>query len=228
MIIKQVNGEYTAKHPRLRTYKDDAMDLLKTFAEFQLTFVSRNQNILSNGLAFAARTCLTPYEIKKCTTQVKYIPIVPDNERYWQVFDGDKQIEEFLQSKNELEIPNSDSDYEQDYPTEENPLFEEEKSPKIAKINLLTHEPKHKIENSTDVENEELEVPQSKDHNFPRGLVPLEEFFDLNDVAKNPKLEPIESDVEECNIGSEEKPKMIKLSMTLLAHIKLKYIELFK
>ena len=47
-------------------------------------------------------------------------------------------------------------------------------------------------------------------------------------MAKKPKLEPIETEVEECNIGSEPKPKIIKLSKTLPAHIKLKYIELFK
>ena len=78
------------------------------------------------------------------------------------------------------------------------------------------------------MENEDVEVLQSKDQSLPKGLVPLEELFDLNDVAKQPKLEPIESEVEECNIGSEEKPKIIKLSKTLPAHIKLKYIELFK
>ena len=50
----------------------------------------------------------------------------------------------------------------------------------------------------------------------------------MNDVVKKPKLEPIESEVEECNIGSEEKPKLIKISKTLPTHIKLKYIELFK
>ena len=33
LIIKQVNGEYTSKHPRLRAYKNDTMDLLKTFVE---------------------------------------------------------------------------------------------------------------------------------------------------------------------------------------------------
>ena len=150
------------------------MEFLKTFVEFQLTFVPRNQNILTNGLAFATRTCLTPYEIKKCTTQVKYRPAVPDNEKYWQVFDGDKQIEDFLQSKNEFEIPNSDSEYEKDYPTEENPLFEEEKSLEIADINLLTHQPKHKIENSTYLEKQDLELHQYKDHSLPKGLVPLE------------------------------------------------------
>ena len=79
-IIRQVNGEYSAKHPRLRAYRDDAMDLLRTFDGFQLIFLPRNQNFLANGLAFATRTCLTPYETKQCTTQVKFRPDVPDNE----------------------------------------------------------------------------------------------------------------------------------------------------
>ena len=55
----------------------------------------------------------------------------------------------------------------------------------------------------------------------------MEELFDFNDVAKKPKLEPVETEVEECNIGSKEKSKLIKLSKTLLDHIKLKYIEMF-
>ena len=68
----------------------------------------------------------------------------------------------------------------------------------------------------------------SKDESLPTDLVPLEELFYFNDVAKKKKLEPVDTEVEECNIGSELKPKMIKLSKTLPAHIKLKYIELFK
>ena len=86
LIIKQVNGEYIAKHPRLQAYRDDVVDLLKTFAEYELNFVPRNQNILANGLAFAASTCLKPYERKQYTIQVKYRPVVPDNMKYWQVF----------------------------------------------------------------------------------------------------------------------------------------------
>lgn len=81
---------------------NDVMDLLKTFEEFKLIFVPREKNIQANSLAFAARTCLTPYETKKCTTQIKFRPVFPDNEKYWKVFDGDKQIEDFLQSRNEF------------------------------------------------------------------------------------------------------------------------------
>ena len=81
---------------------------------------------------------------------------------------------------------------------------------------------------SAESETKELETLHSKDESFPKGLTPLEELFDFNEVENKSKLEPVETKVEECNIGSEEKPKMIKLSKTLPAHIKLKYIELFK
>ena len=40
-----------------------------------------------------------------------------------------KKIEDFLQSRNEFELPISDSNYDQDYPIEENLLNEEVKSP---------------------------------------------------------------------------------------------------
>ena len=181
----------------------------------------------SDLLAFATRTCLTPYNTKDCTTQIKFRLAVPDNEKYWQVFDNDKQIEDFMQFRNEFELHSSDSDYDTDR-SEENFLGEEEPSPKLVNINLLTSKLKKKTELITELETKELETLHSKDESLPKGLAPLEELFDFNDVAKKPKLEPIETEVEECNIGSEIKPMMIKLSKTLPAHIKLKYIELFK
>ena len=61
---------------------------------------------------------------------------------------------------------------------------------------------------------------QSNTNYLPKGLVPLEELFDFNDVARKPKMEPTETEIEECNICSEQEPKMIKLSKTLPAHIK--------
>ena len=51
LVIKQVNGEYIAKHPRLRAYRNDTLDLLKNFVEYELVFVPRNQNVIANGLA---------------------------------------------------------------------------------------------------------------------------------------------------------------------------------
>ena len=58
-------------------------------------------------------------------------------------------------------------------------------------------------------------IIQLKSNSFPRGLVPLEDIFDSNDVAKIPKVAPRDEEVEECNIGTEEDPKVIKISKTL-------------
>lgn len=44
-----------------------------------------------------------------------------------------------------------------------------------------------------------LKVMQLKDNAIPRGLVPLEELFDQNDVAQRPKLMPTKTWVEECD-----------------------------
>ena len=68
------------------------------------------------------------------------------------------------------------------------------------------------MENQKDLEKEEFEILQLKDNTIPRGLVPLEELFDFNDVAKKPKLEPTRTNIEECNIGTEQNPKIIKIS----------------
>ena len=57
-----------------------------------------------------------------------------------------------------------------------------------------------------------MDFLQLKDNIFPRGLVPLEELFDFDDVAKKPQIEPTGKEVEDCNIGTEKEPKMIKLT----------------
>ena len=56
----------------------------------------------------------------------------------------------------------------------------------------------------------------------------MEDLFDSNDIPKKPKMEPLKSNIEECNIGSEENPKLIKLSKSLPPNEKLKYMELMK
>lgn len=71
---------------------------------------------------------------------------------------------------------------------------------------------------------EESKVINLKDKFLHKGLTPLEDLFDSNDVPKKPKMEPLKSDVEECNIGSEEDPKMIKLSKSLPPNENVKYI----
>ena len=51
-------------------------------------------------------------------------------------------------------------------------------------------------------------------------MIPLEEIFDQDDVARKPTLQPIEKGVEEVNIGTAANPKMVKLSKALPPKIK--------
>ena len=83
MVSGQIKRDYTTKHPRLRAYKNDALDLLNTFMEYELVYVPRSQNILANGLAYVASSRQRPHDEKQFIFQTKYRPTMPDNEKYW-------------------------------------------------------------------------------------------------------------------------------------------------
>ena len=76
--------------------------------------------------------------------------------------------------------------------------------------------------------NAETEIIELKDNFLPTGLTPLEDIFDSNDIPRKPKMQPLNTAIEECNIGTSEKPKIIKLSASLPPDQKPKYIDLFK
>lgn len=79
-----------------------------------------------------------------------------------------------------------------------------------------------------EIAEEKAEVIELKDNFLPTGLTPLEDIFDSNDIPRKPKMQPMNVEIGDCNIGSTQNPKMVKLSKTLPGDQKLKYIELFK
>lgn len=81
-------------------------------------------------------------------------------------------------------------------------------------------------ENDLEIEATEVEMLQLKDNNIPRGLIPLEELFGHDNVAKKPTMVPTKKGVEDINIGTIDKPKMVKLSKSLPTEVKSKYIAL--
>ena len=72
------------------------------------------------------------------------------------------------------------------------------------------------------------DIVQLKSNHIPRGLIPLENIFDQNDVAKDPKVKPIDNAIEDKNIGTEESPKIVKLSKNMPAKEKEEYVNLMK
>jgi hypothetical protein len=55
-------------------------------------------------------------------------------------------------------------------------------------------------------------IVQLPSNHIPKGLVPLERLFDRNDVVVKVKGSTEEADVTECNLGTEEDPRYVKLS----------------
>jgi hypothetical protein len=59
-------------------------------------------------------------------------------------------------------------------------------------------------------------------------MVPLERIFDSNDVAMKAKGPIDNAEIAECNIGTEENPKFVKLSSSLSREKRAEYVELLK
>ena len=55
------------------------------------------------------------------------------------------------------------------------------------------------------------DIIQLKINYIPKGIIPLEKLFDQNDVAKDPKVQPDENDIQDQNIETEDSPKIVKL-----------------
>jgi ribonuclease HI len=84
LIIKKIKGEYAAKHPHLRAYRNVVLDALKCFTEVDLQVMPRGQNILADGLATPIATCKIPFRsTHPYTVEVKCRPTVPYNIKYW-------------------------------------------------------------------------------------------------------------------------------------------------
>jgi len=71
-----------------------------------------------------------------------------------------------------------------------------------------------------------MEILQLNENIIPKGLIPLEEIVDQDDVARKLSLVPIDKGVEDINLGTVDKPKFVKLSKTLSPEVKTKYVRL--
>lgn len=100
LVIKKVKGEYQAKHPHMRAYWNSMLDILRMFLDYTLTCVPHVQNVIEDSIATTACNLNIPMNSNNMfEIHVKNHPTFLDNQRYWQVFQYDKEIEEFLQNE---------------------------------------------------------------------------------------------------------------------------------
>jgi ribonuclease HI len=203
LIVNQIRNIYQAKHPRLRTYRNEVWDLIDSFfLAFNISFIPREENIMVDSLVVSASNFRVPLPPKlKYDVEVKYRPSIPDNVKHWKVFEDDLEIKRFLETVDEFSALHID----QDQDSESNPH---------ADVFL------NKIANH--------HIVQFPSNHILKGLVPLEILFDRNDVAVKVKGSVDDVDVTECNIGTEKDPKFVKLSSSLSREQRVEYVELLK
>ena len=104
LVKNQVNDSYQTKHPIMRSYKNEVWDMFGNFfMEHSVKVVPIYDNTLADSLAIIAGKFKTPTAGKrKYKVGIVNRPSIPDNTKYWQVFEDDLQIKIFLEMSDEF------------------------------------------------------------------------------------------------------------------------------
>ena len=202
MIIQQVNKSFQAKHVRLKAYRDEVLKEIHDFADFKISYVPREMNELADSLAVSACAFIPPLPHKlNYEIQVKYRPSLPDNVKFWKVFEDVTELTRFLAVIDEFADLQIDQENEHD---------DEAEKPKFRR-KIAAHE-----------------IVQLSTNIIPKGLVPLERLFDNNDVAVKLENGEKDSEVLQYNVASEKDPKHVNLASHLTEKQRDDYGELLK
>ena len=91
------------KNIRFKAYRDEVWKLKDSFMFFELSYILRDLNHLADSLAASARIFVPPLPPKlSYDIQVKYRPSLPDNVKFWRVFENDGELSKFLQLVDEF------------------------------------------------------------------------------------------------------------------------------
>jgi hypothetical protein len=172
------------------------------FSAFNISFIPREENVMADSLAISVsnfRVSLPPK--LRYDVEVRYRPSIPDSIKYWKVFEDDIEIKKFLESFDEFSALQIDQDHDPEGDPHSDVFLN-----KIANHHIV-------------------QLPRN---HIPKGLVPLEILFNGNDVVIKFKGPTEDVDVVECNIGTEEDPKFVKLSRGLSREQRAEYTDLLK
>jgi ribonuclease HI len=203
LIVHQIKNVYQTKHPRLRSYRNEVWDLVDSFlSAFNISFIPREENTMADSLVVSTSNFRIPIPPKiKYDVEFKYMPSIPNNVKYWKVFEDDLELKNFLETIDEFSALHIDQDHDSEITPHANVFL-------------------NKISNH--------HIVQLPSNHIPKGLVLLERLFDRNDVAVKGKVSTNDDDISECNLGTEENPKYVKLSRILSEEKRVEYTKFLK
>jgi ribonuclease HI len=114
LVVNQVRNVYQAKHPRLRSYRNEVWDLIDSFfLAFNISFIPRQENTVTDSLVVSTSNFRVPRPPKlRYDIEVKYRPSIPDNVKHWKVFEDDLEIKRFLETVDEFSTLHIDQDHD--------------------------------------------------------------------------------------------------------------------
>jgi hypothetical protein len=125
---------------------------------------------------------------------MRHRPSIPNNIQHWQVFEDDEQLRKFLESIDEFAENNADQENQNDPVW----IMQEGEDPQEFHDKITNHR-----------------MLVLKNNQIPKGLIPLERLFNQDDIPLRSTLQPQPEEVEDCDIGTKENPRLVKLSKYL-------------
>jgi hypothetical protein len=150
----------------MRSYRNYAWDLTNNFfLSFNIHAIPRLHNQQANSLAKAATNFIPPTILKlKYHIDMRHKPSIPNNVHYWQIFEDDEQIKQFLEMIDEFSETHIDQENQNDPVW----IMQERENPKKFKDRIANHR-----------------ILLLKNNQIPKGLILLERMFDQNDIPLN-------------------------------------------
>ena len=100
------------KHPRMRDYRNEVWDMFGNyFTDHKIKVIPRYENTIADSLVVFVGKFKTPTVSQRMyKVDIVNRPSIPDNSKYWQVFEDDTQIKIFLELSGEFVNTQIDSE----------------------------------------------------------------------------------------------------------------------
>jgi hypothetical protein len=142
----------------MRNYQQEVHRLIEHLEAFNITTIPRTKNTLDDSLDTAASRLspLEDYKASQFTVELLYKPSVPNNIYNWKVFEGDKQIINFLTNQENFKD-----------------LAIDDKVFREKLVETYPHKQRGETDHSTD---------KPRFHTILKGVANLENLFDLREI----------------------------------------------
>ena len=107
LVVNHVRKKYNIKKEKLKSYAKRVWDLIQKFDYFNIIIIPREKNQKVDSIEVLASLFILRSSFHdSCHVKMIFHPSIPDNQNFWQVFENEEHIVEFLMSTETTEQKN--------------------------------------------------------------------------------------------------------------------------